>query len=789
MLSFVLSWLLPLTFSLSCLWPVFSLSFTRRLGVLEKVVLGMALSVSLYLALVSVYATGQLPHLSGFIHGLVILGTGVTLWGIFQLKKRPKPRLTSLSSPEKLVIIVLAILITKILLLYSTHPIVDPDIITTYLPFARSIVRAGHVPPIDYYTANPMTIPPIGGPILFATYYFLSHSLTVENFRFLTWPFLLGIGLLTYLFARKSTTRLNSLIAMVIFFSLPVIDGMLSNWILYPDIIYSFLGLTAFYFGQYYLFRPTTPNRLIYSLIFGTILASTLLLKSQGLLVIYVFGLIALHQLSAYRKYFYLLTVVLTLAPFVLSYSAITGVTGFGYAPLNPLALCIYLFAMLFSSHFYHQPSGNSKSQSIYPLIFTLIFTIPGFVWLIRNYTSYGNISVPLTSGYGQFYGLARQLHADTPAQRLSFSGIAFLLGPSFGTFFLLPKVVGFFNLFKTRKLLLPLFWSIFIYTLSIVFFGDANNRYLLPVFPVLAIMITFGIEKIASWYRQARPSKLAPKLALLLGFVLLSLTQSDFIFWNFGPAFSYFKPSQGIPAAINQTIEPPRAVSSPTLITLKSGLQAFREFLGIMSGHVNLPFIGNHQVQLFIIGLVGGLAVLVIVKLLLSRCFGKYLFIICSAILLLPYLFVVWRISGGAIWRFAQKEQELIYNNFGEVTYVSPYLKAHASPGSTILIFGPQTGTAYQTNLAAWNIESGYGLKELFPVIHGDDASILDFFANHSINYAVFARDPHSLELSNHLRAESRLLDVIENPQYFQKINSANLDNIWEIYARRLSN
>jgi hypothetical protein len=364
----------------------------------------------------------------------------------------------------------------------------------------------------------------------------------------------------------------------------------------------------------------------------------------------------------------------------------LTGLTGFGYAVPSLSALVIFsLLSFALALFSISKNQARHYSWTALCCLAPLALSWLGLAWFYRNIALYGSGTTPLTADYHQFYVIQRLVQSQVE-QLSSTDFLALLLAPTFGTVYLIPKIIGVFTLIKNKLLLIPLFWSLYLYFLTLTFFGAANNRYLLIIFPIIAITIVLGISKFTP-----RPK------SILLGaimFAVLSLTQSDFVGWNFGPSFSHLQTSLN-------TANPVVVSTQNSEEVVKNSLQTINYWIRQVAGHTDGQ---NPYPLMIVVGL--GATFLVYTILRIKNIKPTYVSLSIAALvfLLLPYLFIIVRVSQYRPWDFARREQQMLFGNSGEIEFVSPYLKSHASLDSKILIFGPPTSTAYQIGLIAWN-------------------------------------------------------------------------------------
>ena len=107
------------------------------------------------------------------------------------------------------------------------------------------------------------------------------------------------------------------------------------------------------------------------------------------------------------------------------------------------------------------------------------------------------------------------------------------------------------------------------------------------------------------------------------------------------------------------------------------------------------------------------------------------------SILLIITYIFIVYRVAGSRPLQFPILEKNLIYHNSGEVNYISPYLINREKNGS-IIVIGPSTAIAYQANMQVYNLKHGYGLMEISDIVGSSAIETFQIIQKKNINYVA---------------------------------------------------
>jgi hypothetical protein len=298
MLDSLLTMTLPLLITLVALPLLARLEVFRSVDKWEKLAVTLSVSTVTLIMALSFWAT-LLP--AGFrAFSLVVYAFGLCscLWSgyenreflIVALRGLPR-RVRATFRGDKLTLVlwtVIAAYLAKACLFLLFRPIVDADVVDSYLPFARTLYLSDHIPLYNYFDTRPIMVPPVGGWILYGWAYSLSGSMFSESFRLLMLPILIGNLVMTYLLGRTVAGEKTAKLGLIIFAFLPFQDQLLFEFVLYPDMMFAFLSLVVFYLLVQLLYQQREPHEVIsYTLIMGLAMGGALLLKFQGVFLYY----------------------------------------------------------------------------------------------------------------------------------------------------------------------------------------------------------------------------------------------------------------------------------------------------------------------------------------------------------------------------------------------------------------------------------------------------------------------------------------------------------------------
>jgi len=789
--------LYPVVLSCSSFFFLSKFQYYKKLIAIEKLILGMGTSISVFIILLSWFSV---ISNSGFIvFSKILFYLGLMLVVLFARKLwREKYNFEKLQFNilEKGVLILILAVLIKIFFIYAIRPVIDSDVIVSYLPFARSMVLEGHAPERDLFTLNPMTIPPVGGPALFALFYSVADSVATEGFRFLTLPFLLGMALVTYALSRKLLNRKLALTVVLVFLSLPIIDDILNGWVLYPDVIFSFLGLIVFYFATFKLKDLQGKGGYFLSILLGLILAASLLLKTQGLLLIYLILalLFFFYRIRNFPLYF--LSLVLFTIPFLLGFVDISGFNNFGYMKPNMPMTLIRLVFLLALGFVFAKTTKKYSLKRLLPFVIIFGFSLLGFLWMGRNIYYYGHPLSPFNTDLNMARSsLYKNLNIDAGIlgkERQVFPEVAFLSLPIFGTLVLLPKLFGVVASIlsrKNRNSMIFMLWLLSWYLIVIQTLGGTNARYLLMCMPVLSFLIVLGLTKIARILIKGR--------IRVEGFVyfasaltlLILLSQSIFLSWTIGAkTFSQAQLRKIVydKSSILPTIEKINIGNLDLPAAFVSKIVGISRLLNLREG-----LYGHKEIYLLLlVGLIVS-ATLLLLAFLLTKLIKREKILLFTSIVALvfmvPYLIVVLMTSSGEISQFSKKHEEQVFNYWGLSTQIAPYFDNGVSNKSIILVFGPQSGLSYRSNMRVYNMNYGFAFKEIMPILDvTNEEHIFDFFKERNIDYIVVFTGQDPTGFLKRYKENSHIFDTIEDERFFVKVVEADEENLWTLYKRQ---
>jgi len=789
--------LFPLVLSLSAYYVLNKTKVFSGLNVLEKLVLVLASSVStiniLLVYLGQISPIGLKPFaISIFLICLffILLSFKFIANDVLSIFKSIYKNKT-----YKLLFILLLVLVTKVTLFYILRPIVDPDIVSQYLTYARSIAISNRIPSLDMFTLNPVTTPPIGGPMLFGFYYLVTGNLQSEGFRLLTYPFFLGLLALTYLISKKLFgSTWFALLSSVVFLSFPLIDSLLLEWALYPDIITTFLEMVIIYFLFFKNSSSDSRGSFVLDVVLGLSAAEMLLLKSQSILLFVVLAILILLRAKILKYNTYLLGCILAIAVLFFPLFNLFGLHLFRLGKIEMvsyLLLTIPVMIILFFGFKDKEPVKKIRFAST--MIIGAIATT-GVFWLVRNYFLFKNFLSAYNVGIYKGMSLQYQIFIEgvgsgvTTDNLQSFNTIALVALPVFGSFFFIPKIVGIITSLFNRHWNMVVFFIMFWYALVVIYSGYPNERYLLGIFPFLSALVVQGIRYVINkvFPNTFETRKNLFNLVAVVLFALFSLLQSIILSWGFGSSF--FSPSELRKIAFSSNQEAPKFIelsinNNGFKAILVDKLISVAELLNIRLGTFSNADIAPSIMSSVSISLIVLVCAFILIKLTSLNKLKKYL-ILAIILIITPYLILILQISGGNVNSFSKGVEHKLYNYWGEANTIVPYFKNHHDESSIILVVGPQTGLSYKIFMKAYNIEYGYGFIEILPVAKEEnELSIYKYFKDRNIQYVLVYEGKDNGNYLKNFESNSTIYNFIKNPDFFTVEIFPDGDNLWRLY------
>ncbi len=787
--------LIPLIICFGYYIFISQISFIKKLSVLEKICMSPLIGLTFIVLL---------PTLWGIIFpsGLVLLQKLIFCIGFFGLVLLLFRLLKDLLNRQKLLLnwrkllssvvlkingerlvgftlILIFVILGRLLLLNILRPLVDPDIIESYLPFARTLQLSDKIPLYSYYSNTPFTIPPVGGPMYLSFFYSVANSLLTESFRLSNFPFFIISLIIFYQLFRKQTNVGLSLLSILVVVSLPIVEDLFFEAAVYPEFIFLYLfGISIYFLTKLYegVKKDQSGGEII---LIGLSLSLMLLFKYQAIFIwLIVFAYLMLIYLPGLFKYS---GISIILLPFIKQdlFPYKTSSDWF----LVTIVLSIFFF-WIYVVRRYRQ-NLEKKEISFFQLLIFSILTLTGFVFIARNWLVFGGLND--TSSQMEMVRIITRnlgLVVNTRSENIMYI-FALFLAQDLGLYLFIFKVVGLIYAMRARFV----YWLfvLFVYFVYwIIFMGAEASRWLLPIIPFLCFFSVYGASRILSG------KKLPYALWLSSLFAFFS---SKFFFWNL--AFLVY----GSETVRSFTSGGLNNISMPLIkdISVLNGVPSLVSrikvvsilFLDSLYKHVNNLFYvltsrseeySSHLILLIVWSVVTSLGMVLFARLLAK----KLVYLLLCVFLLGTYFYIFIRIGSGNPSDFALYEQKHIFNYWGMTNNVVPYIKANINPGEKIFVWGLAPGLSYYTNSSVYNLENGYGLALISSrLMEPDKENINEFLKSNSFNYIIISQRKDSNDRFLVMRKNTKIFDIIDDPKYFSLVLDSNKESFWKVYKR----
>jgi len=719
-----------------------------------------------------------------FSAGLILIST--KLKACFNAFSRYIRRIKNVSS-IKISLINFALLVSiqfftlKYGFLLLVKEIIDYDVATHYLPLARAICQQNMIPLTHqglYITGAE------GSSILYAWIYAISSSLLAENFRILPLFFVLITMLLVYSITKLFLNENVAKLAVIIFVFMPILDNSLVWFSFYPDIPFTMLATSVFYF----LLKYMKTRETVFYILAGFALGLSSFMKAQAL---WLFPVILLTFLPSIKNKILRFSVSL-LTPFVF----LLGVTplSYGYDSFNEILIKLlnlftyenfwYPFSLFFLGFLIAIINEQGVKAHVflelnkidlYKMIVTICSIAAPFylIWYLRNYFALGTFLWRFSVKDANFQWAFRILES---ASNRGPSGVFYLASllfpltlPALGTAFIIPKLVGATNLIKINEETSPLYaWTIGYFMFAFAYTSVINERFLLPIVPFVAIFSAIGISFIVGYFRKSQDVDIIVLTTMFLG--IFSIIQSSLIFHlsrtgsNFIFAFiSKITALIGVPWSILCGQLSISEISSQTIYLLYFGL--------IVSFVMALLFIFARAHNL--------------TSKVKRDLYFSLVLVVMVSVLVAPHFYLVFSLSDGKISTF--RYQQRIYYGYGNLySEILPYLSANAIKGDVILSFGT-TGTGlpyYLEDIKIFDISFPDNLATLRSAVESDNVS-QTFFSLQNLNVRfilvprdVFQKTPPLISSFLDATLNSKV-ELLNRQLFFKLIFAGN----WKLY------
>ncbi len=670
---------------------------------------------------------------------------------------------------------IIGVFLAKVIFFSLFKPVIDPDVVNYYLPFARSIAISDNVPNSNLYSTLPIIHTPIGSLVIPALIYSVLGSTTSEMFRLINLPYITSLLIIIYRFVRRFTnSRLIGLQTVTVFVGLPMIDSLLFEALFYPDFIFTFYCLLAL--ERLYSITNQDQSSLKSFVILALYLSTAMLIKFQAVWLLPFFALwfsFHLHLSTNLKK-----TIIIGFAIIFSGLRLLQPATLPSPHPLILLLAPLFLYLLFRPPHWPHRrlqlPLGH--------ILISLTILLLGGLWFIRNLLIFGNILVRTTPTDNWVYSLQGeeskalgpyQVDLDPLSQKLlSWINLdavnyaeplgslwAILFWPGLGSLWLIFKIIGLLKA-KQSNYFFPFVWTIYWYLVWIFYLGAVSDRHLLPLLPFLSLIIVLGINALRNLISPA-------KVIFLIS--LLSLAQSRFLSWNLGVALVGRTRLKTLADSLYPTTEPNRFSINSTVDYVKRFLSA-----------INAP--GDSANSFIVYLIVFSLSAFGLCFLFRRTHLPN--FILTSAIFLFPYIATIVLVTNFQPQFFTHIEQDKVYSYAGQFESVIPRLESTLLPTDRIIFLGTPTGLSYYLNHPVLDFLNSSDIASIKPVFDSKDSDEINNFlnANH-YRYIVLLDDPLIQKKLNFLKTKSYFFSHIFEPSVSRLIVIPTASSSWYVY------
>lgn len=776
MVDLILSIFTSGIFSIAWYWVIDKSCKRLSIPLLFRINLSLALGFGFFLCTLSALLV-VLPYgftfISRFLFIVYTVSTGCVFF-LFISKNRyfqtitkiknlqfPKPSTTS-------ILLILFSIITGII--YISHPVIDSDIVESYLPLARSIIRIDSFPTRNYYNNNAFIVPPVGGPALFAFYYAITGNTHSEAFRFINIPFIVGFLLISFSFFRFFLSKKLAKVGVLILLIFPLFEDQIFQATLYVDFIFLFYFMLITWILTFILMKTNKTVPLIFFPLIGLSLSVLLLLKFQALFVYVIVYIFLLARITQSRlRYFLSFAFLLPLfAKYLINYSPFGSLSQFQQILFTLLPVCA-TFSLI------HQVEKSTNRITWKNLFVVIAPSLIGFIFLVRIYSTFGGFTdtnIPYLDAVTYAYQIGVGEKQGNTLEKWGF-----FIGPALAFFWFVPKAVGVWQFFRSRKFIFPLFVVSLWYCFWVLFLGAKDTRWLLPTLPFITLGIILGFKKILFSEKKVERAVWAS-----IPFKVLS---SKFLFWNLGVLSFGTETFRHIAQNIGTQSEISLPEDGFLNILGRNVVEIGYKMMGLAN---KLIYIFTSRTQnstedaplLVVFSILTFILLIIISKNKIAWRVWKG--IVCLSVG--SYFILLLSISRGSIRNLQIFQKDHLFDYWGLSTYIVPYLQTHASSNDIVFSVGSSPGLSYYTNLRVFTILRGGGISAIHPIFHStDDTEIVNFLKREHIRYIAVLQNVETLSQYDKLKKITRVYDVMENVQYSKMVLDKSRYNSWRLY------
>lgn len=759
-MELILTLLIPAATSLYTLPFLEKSKWVRKLPGVLRLCLSIGVGVSAIIVVLSLWGM-LMPYgfsiLAKSLFGISLFSSGLLLFSKPNIFKNIVSKATKLArfATTDICFVIIALFIFFYIFLFAFRPVVDSDVIDSYLPLARSILIEDKIPTHNHFDERPFIIPPVGGPTLFAYYYTIAGNLKSEPFRFINLPFFIGFLIISYFILKEYESSKLSRIGLTLLLISPIMEDLVFTAGLYPDFIGSFLTVLIFWLTTRILQAKVASQPKIAFIFIGLFLACSLLIKYQAFFIYLLVILLFIPSMFSTSAKFALLPVVYI--PLFIGF--VYGKTPF-QIPSAPNSLVFLLLASFITFKFINQYSLKKIKARYFVLM--VFIALLGSIFLLRNYMVFGGIEEKAPN---RNWAMSTEYELGVAKEGGDIlEAWSFFLAPYLLLSLLIPRVIGLWVVLRTNRFLLPTSILLIFYSYWVLFLGAADYKWLLPILPYVILITLQGLKKLFS-------NNIISVAVASLPFFLLS---SKFIFWNLG-VLTIGAPNLLIPDKAKAILE---IVPSAVALIPKESIEVMTNLTYLLTSRIplrvqDLPLLLAFSILSFI-----GLKTMVRLnsKLHLSK--------LLPILLVSIYVYTIWTVSGGRLSQFERREQDYLFSYWGQNTHVTPYLSANALPQDVILQFSVPTGLSYYTFLKVYNLEYGGGLAIIRPIFDEEDLErVYLFLKNRNVSFILIRDYGESKDNFARLKKLTSIFDMLENTKYTREILHPSGSNYWYFY------